>query len=117
MCVLFSFKKHTEVNTEGYSVINNGQGAQRPPDYGQLVSKEVYLTNWILCSFVGRADRFVYIKKEFLAFRVSSKILCNMDLHRFPHDIQGCRIKIESCKSKCNFLSRFYALIDWKKIK
>ena len=28
--------------------------------------------------------------------RVTTTVLCNMDLHRFPHDKQGCSLKLES---------------------
>eukprot|EP00095_Tigriopus_kingsejongensis_P005391 snap_masked-scaffold770_size100439-processed-gene-0.9 protein:Tk05391 transcript:snap_masked-scaffold770_size100439-processed-gene-0.9-mRNA-1 annotation:"glycine receptor subunit alphaz1-like" len=43
-------------------------------------------------------------------YRVSAKVLCNMALHRFPHDRQGCSLKLESWTLNANDL-----ILEWER--
>ena len=33
-----------------------------------------------------------------LHYRLKTVVICDMQLNRFPHDIQNCTIKFESCE-------------------
>ena len=64
----------------------------------------IYLENEVSSEVSQLMRENVYLKifhdgMVQMSYRVGALLLCNMDLMRFPHDIQICAVRLESCKN------------------